>query len=175
MVNLKLLGAFLTVAALAYLSSSGEAMQSADSCYRSAASTSKNCFLLSALNRLLVIPTRYVVTREKQQGCVTLTAPAPPRGHELGTEEYAKRIKSESGLIRYCDREVLDRDVREIEAKFGLGKVKTDDGISVQVWDSDLMRSRFTTTYFASKDEGLLIYDVDPEFAVIVWRAAIKE
>jgi len=70
---------------------------------------------------------------------------------------------------------VLDRDVREIEAKFGLGKVKTDDGISVQVWDSDLMRSRFTTTYFASKDEGLLIYDVDPEFAVIVWRAAIKE
>jgi hypothetical protein len=145
-----------------------------ESAAQSQATDCERCFMLFALGKYLKIPTRYDVRRSAQDGCLVLTAPFSILTKELGTTLYAERLRTESGLVRYCDRAILDRDITQIQEKSGPGTVWNDGEISVHSWSSDQMKTPFTATYFVSKDEGLLIFDVDRNFAKRVWREGIR-
>lgn len=131
----------------------------------------ENCFMLFALDRYLALPTRYEVRRSAEDGCVAFTAPFPV---DFGTPQFAERLRTESGLIRYCDRSILDRDVVLMVEKAGPGVTRSDGEVSVRSWSSADMKTPFTATYFSWKDEGLLIFDVDRDFAERIWREGIR-
>ena len=134
----------------------------------------ENCFMLFALDRYLALPTRYEVRRSASDGCVAFTAPFSVPSRDLGNSQFAERLRTDSGLIRYCDRSVLDRDVAEIVGKVGPGDTRKDGEVSVRSWSPADMKTPFTATYFAWKDEGLLIFDVDRDFAERIWREGIR-
>ena len=132
----------------------------------------ENCFMLFALDRFLALPTRYEVRRSASDGCVAFTAPFNI-SQDLGTSHFAERLRTESGLIRYCDRAILDRDVAQIVEQLGPGVTRNDGEVSVRSWPP-ATKPPFTATYFAWKDEGLLIFDIDPDFAERIWREGIR-
>lgn len=134
-----------------------------------------NCFMLHALDRYLALPTRYVVRRSPRDNCLVFTAPFSFVKKELGTPQYAERLRTESGLIRYCDRSVLDRDIEEIIQKAGAGITQNDGEIVIRSWSSAEMKTSFTATYIFSKDEGLLVFDLDKDFAERIWRKGVRE
>jgi hypothetical protein len=135
----------------------------------------EDCFMLSALGRYLEIPSRYVVRRSAEDGCLVLTAPFSVRREELGTANYLKRLRTESGLVRYCERSVLDHDVAQIEEKSGSGTARDDGDVTVRSWSSAELKTPFTATYFARKNEGLLIFDIDGDFAEKIWREGTRD
>lgn len=135
----------------------------------------ENCFMLHALDRYLALPTRYAVRRSARDSCLVFTAPFSDVEKELGTPRYAERLRTESGLIRYCDRSILDRDVGEIIEKAGAGITQNDGEVVMRSWSAAEMKSPFTATYFVFKDEGLLILDLDKDFAERIWREGIRD
>jgi hypothetical protein len=134
-----------------------------------------NCFMLHALDRYLALPTRYAVRRSPSDGCLVFTAPFSDVAKELGTSQYSERLRTESGLIRYCDRAVLDRDVAEIIEKAGQGISQNDGEVAIRSWSPAEMKTPFTATYFSWKNEGLLIFDLDKDFAEKAWREGIRD
>jgi len=142
---------------------------------RQSALVCENCFVIHALDRYLALPNRYVVRRSASDNCLVLTAPFSNVQKELGTPQYRERLRAESGLIRYCDRLVLDRDVGEIVEKAGAGVSQFDGEVAIRSWTPTEMSTPFTATYFVFKNEGLLIFDVNRNFAAKIWRDGIRD
>jgi hypothetical protein len=133
--------------------------------------TCDRCFLLAVFGRHLSVPNRFIVQAERKiaDGCVALVAPVPVPGAGLGTAEYKLALETQSGLVRYCPRQVLDPDIRKLEAMSKPTSVRVVDRVTIKTWSAASLRSQFTTTYIYSGENGLLVSDVNPRFGELLW------
>jgi hypothetical protein len=166
------LGIALFVLALSLVSNAQSPDEVRGSCLDADGSVRSGCFLLQAFGNYLPVPTRFTVSWEPEGRCTVLAAPPPPFSEPFTSAEYKKRLLTQGGMMRLCDRLIFDDELRAIEKTQGRGVSRTDRGILIREWRDESGEIRSTTTYFLSAKEGLMVSDSDPEFASRVWSEA---